>query len=162
MIGAPDAAPPSDPEVSTLTPLPADAEVLGPIDYILLEFPGDRPLDETAAALAALVESGQIALYDLLAVRKEVDGSVSGIALDQIDRTFAVFEGARSGLLGDDDMAAAADAMDPGTRAVLIVFENRWAAPFVAAAWRAGGELIASARIPAADILAVLDELDQS
>ncbi len=142
----------SDAETST--------DASGPIDFLLLEFPGDQPLDEPAAELLALVDSGQIALYDLLAVHKHVDGSFEGIELSQVDDSFAVFAGARSGLLGDDDLATAAGAMEPGTRAVLIVFENRWAAPFVGAALRAGGEVVASARIPATDVIAALDALD--
>ena len=138
----------------------SDNDVHGPIDFVLLEFPGDVPLDETAAELAALVDAGFIALFDLIAVRKEADGSFSGIELDELDGSFTAFAGARSGLLGDEDLAAAAEALEPGTVAALIMFENTWAARFVSAAYRAGGQVVASARIPAGDVIEALDALD--
>lgn len=136
---------------------------MGPIDFVLIEFPDQEPSGEAAAALADLVDAGTIRLYDVLAVRKAADGSVSGFEISDLgdgDTGFAVFAGARSGLLGDDDVAEAAAAMEPGTIAVLLIYENAWAAPFVAAARRAGGEMVASARIPAQDILDALDALE--
>ncbi len=137
-----------------------DDDIHGPVDFVLLEFPGDRePTGEAAAELARLVESGIIRLYDLAVIQKQADGTFSGIVLDEIEG-FAAFAGARSGLLGDDDLAEAAAAMAPGTIAALIVYENAWAAPFVGAARRAGGELIATARIPAQDLMDALDALD--
>lgn len=139
-------------------------EVHGPIDFILIEFDPDRVTGEGADALLDLVDRGIIRVYDLLLVRKDADGSFSGIELTDLGPDsvggWSVFAGARSGLLGDDDLAQAADVMRPGTAAALIVYENTWAVPFVAAARRAGAELIASARIPAADVMAALDELD--
>jgi hypothetical protein len=135
-------------------------EYHGPIDFLLLEFPGDRPLDETAGALMDLVEQGAVAIYDFVAIRKEADGSFSGMAVDELGESFAVFEGARSGLLGDDDLKTAADALEPGTVAALIVFENTWAVPFVGAALRAGGQVVATARIPAQDVMDALDALE--
>jgi hypothetical protein len=138
----------------------SDTNVSGPIDYVLLEFPGDRPLDETAGALMDLVDSGTVAVYDLVAIRKEADGSFSGVALDQLGSSCAAFTGARSGLLGEDDLKEAADALAPGTVAALIVYENSWARPFVAAALRAGGDMVATARIPAQDVMAALDALE--
>ncbi|MCU0309873.1 MAG: DUF6325 family protein [Acidimicrobiales bacterium] len=137
-----------------------ETDVHGPIDFVLLEFDGSGPLDETAGALMDLVDRGTVAVYDLVAVRKEADGTFSGIALDEIGSSFAAFEGARSGLLGDDDLAEAADALEPGTVAVLIVYENTWARPFVGAALRAGGQMVATARIPAQDVIDALDALD--
>lgn len=136
------------------------SEVHGPIDFVLLEFRGGQPLDETAAALMALVDLGVVALYDLAAIRKEDDGTFSGIALDELGGSFAAFAGARSGLIGDEDLAEAADAMEPGTVAALIVYENVWAVPFVDAARRAGGQLVATARIPAQQVIDALDALD--
>lgn len=136
------------------------SEVHGPIDFVLLEFRGGQPLDETAAALMALVDLGVVALYDLAAIRKEGDGTFSGIALDELGGSFAAFAGARSGLIGDEDLAEAADAMEPGTVAALIVYENVWAVPFVDAARRAGGQLVATARIPAQQVIDALDALD--
>lgn len=138
-------------------------DVHGPIDFVLLEFPGDRPLEASAEALAAIVDSGVVSLYDILAIRKESDGSFSGLDLADLGEAgvaYSAFTGARSGLLGDDDAAAAAEAMEPGTVAVLIVYENSWARPFVAAAMDAGGQMIASERIPAQDVMAALDAMD--
>ncbi|KAA3637463.1 MAG: DUF1269 domain-containing protein [Armatimonadetes bacterium] len=136
-------------------------EVTGPIDFLLLEFPDQEPTGETAGALVDLVERDIIRLYDLAAIRKGADGSVSAIEIASVDPDgFGLFEGAQSGLLGSDDIEEAAAAMEPGTVAVLIVYENRWAAPFVAAAMNAGGQVVASARIPAQDIIEALDSLD--
>lgn len=140
-------------------------DVHGPIDFILLEFPADRLRGEAAPALLDLVERGVIRLFDLLVVRKDEDGAVDVLELtDPLAESggFSYFAGASSGLLGDDDVRAAAEAMTPGTVAALIVYENAWAAPFVAAVRNSGGELVASARIPATDILDALDALDQN
>jgi len=137
----------------------------GPIDFLALEFPRDRLAGDAARALADLVEAGTIRLYDLVVLSKDADGKVE--VVDLADPTlpsggFAAFAGARSGLLGEDDVATAADALRPGTVAALLVYENAWAAPFVAAARRSGGELVASSRIPAADVVAALDALDRT
>lgn len=141
-----------------------NSDAMGPIDYVLLEFPDQEPSGETAAALMDLVDAGIVRVFDILAIRKAADGSVSGFEVTDLAGdgagSFATFAGARSGLLGDDDITEAASAMEPGTIAVLLVYENAWAAPFVAAARRAGGQLVASARIPAQDIMDVLDELE--
>jgi hypothetical protein len=138
--------------------------VVGPVDFILIEAREENLNGEAAAALLDLVERGIVRIYDLLIIRKDADGSFSGIDITDLDAEsfggFAAFSGARSGLLGDDDLAEAADALAPGTVAALIVYENTWAVPFVTAARNAGAELIASARIPADVLNDVLDELD--
>lgn len=139
------------------------SDIYGPIDFVLVEFPGDKPLDEAADALAAIVDSGVVSLYDILAIRKEADGTFSGIDIADLGdagMSFSAFTGARSGLVGDDDVAAAANAMEPGTVAVLLVYENSWARPFVAAARDAGGQMIASQRLPAQDVMAALDAME--
>ncbi|MCZ7536278.1 MAG: DUF6325 family protein [Acidimicrobiia bacterium] len=138
----------------------SDDDVFGPIDFLLLEFPDREPTGETAAALVDLVESDTIRLYDLAAIRKDASGIVEGFEIS--DLGFAAIAGARSGLLSEDDISEAAVAMEPSTVAVLLVYENRWAVPFVRAAHGAGGQVIASARIPATDIMAALDALDAS
>ena len=111
-----------------------------------------------------LVDIGVIRVYDLLVIRKDEDGTVSGVELNDLTADqvggFSAFAGARSGLLGDDDARRAADAMKPGTVAALLVYENAWAIPFIAAARDAGGQLIASARIPAPDVMDALDALE--
>jgi Family of unknown function (DUF6325) len=138
----------------------SDQDVHGPIDFVIIEFTGDRLGGASADALLDLVESGIVRVFDLLAVRKEEDGSFSGIDID--DSGLTAFSGARSGLLGDEDLKAAADAMEPGTTAAVIVFENTWAIPFIAAARSEGGEVIASARIPAQDVMDALDAIENA
>lgn len=136
----------------------------GPVDFVLIEFAGDRPIGPAADALMDLVDHGIVRIYDLLAIRKDNDGSFTGIDVTDLSADhvggFTAFAGARSGLLGDDDLRQAADAMQPGTVAALIVYENAWAIPFVAAARDAGGQLIASARIPAQDVMDALDAVE--
>jgi len=141
-----------------------DIEELGPIDFVLIEFPGARMGDDAANAILDLVGRGIIRIYDFLAIRKEEDGSFSGLDIEGLTQdelgSFTAFAGASSGLLGDDDVSEAAAAMEPGTTAVLIVFENTWAAPFAVAARKAGGQLIAFDRIPVQQLVARLDELE--
>lgn len=142
------------------------SEVHGPIDAVLVEFKGRELKGKTADALLDLIDRGIVRVYDLVVVRKDEDGTFSGVALDQSMAgdlgTFVEFEGAHSGLIGDDEIEDAAGAMEPGTVAALIVYENTWAIPFVAAARDAGGEMIASMRIPAADVMAALDALENA
>ncbi len=136
----------------------------GPIDFILLEFPDQEPSGATAGALMDLIEAGIIRLYDLVAVRKAADGSLAALEITELPgeagEGFGRMAGARSGLLSDEDLAEAAAAMEPGTVGVLLIYENAWASPFVTAAHAAGGQLIASARIPAQDIVDALDALE--
>lgn len=134
----------------------------GPIDFILLEFTGSDDLSTTAAALMDLIGRGIVSLYDLVAIRKDDDGAFTVVELDALGGDIFVLTGARSGLLGDDDMQAAADTMLPGTTGVLLMYENTWAIPFVSAALHDGGTMIATKRIPAEDVIAALDELEAS
>jgi Family of unknown function (DUF6325) len=139
------------------------SDLHGPIDFVLIEFPPDNPDGAAAQALADLVEAGTIRLLDLLVVHRGTDDTVSVIDVDgQGDTAFLQFSGARSGLIGDDDVAQASDAMSPGSTAALIVFENMWAAPFVAAVRSHGGEVVASQRIPAQDVIAALDAIESA
>jgi hypothetical protein len=134
----------------------------GPIDFLLLEFTGGHDLSKAAAELIKLVDSGVISLYDLVAIRKEDDETYAILELDEYGEHLVVLSGARSGLLGDDDLQAASEIIEPGTTAVLLMFENTWAIPFVGAALDAGGSLVASMRIPALEVMAALDELEAS
>lgn len=138
-----------------------DASVeLGPIDYILVEWPGRQPNGEVAPHLVDLVDRGLIRILDLAFVAKDEDGTVAGLELADLGDGGAeleVFAGASSGLLDDDDLTEAAAALEPGTAAALLVFENTWAAPFVTAVRSSGGQLVASGRIPVEDVLAALD-----
>ena len=137
-------------------------DVHGPIDFVLIEFPGDQLTGEVAPALIDLVERGVIRLYDLVVIDKADDGSIQALELQDVAGVggFSYFAGAASGLVGDDDMRRAADAMAPGTVAALLVYENSWAIPFIAAARGSGGDVIASARIPAQDLMDALDALE--
>jgi hypothetical protein len=128
---------------------------------VLIEFSGDKLTGRTAEALLDLVERGIVRVYDILIIGKDDDGSVFAIDIAESDAGgFTELAGARSGLLSDDDMREAGSAMEPGTLAALIIYENTWAVPFVAAAMESGGQLIASARIPAPDVMAALDALE--
>jgi hypothetical protein len=139
------------------------ADVHGPIDFLLIEFQGDRLTGGAAQAMLDLVDKGIVTLYDVMVIGKADDGTVYALDLAEgVDQTggFADLAWVRSGLLDEDDMRAAAESMQPGTLAVLVVYENTWAVPFVAAAMESGGELIAGARIPAQDVMAALDALE--
>jgi hypothetical protein len=139
------------------------ADVHGPIDFVLIEFSEDRLTGGAAQALLDLVDKEIVALYDVMVVGKENDGSVYALDLaDGVDQLggFAELTWVRSGLLTEDDMREAAGAMQPGTLAVLIVYENTWAIPFVGAAMESGGEVIASARISAKDVTDSLEALE--
>jgi dihydroorotase-like cyclic amidohydrolase len=138
-------------------------DIHGPIDFVLLQFPTDQLTGEASQALVDLVERGIVRIYDLLVIRKSESGAVEVLEIENPAHgasSFSYFSGAHSGILGDEDAEEAAAAMDPGTVAVLIVYENTWAIPFVAAARESGGELAASARIPATDVIAALEKLE--
>ena len=141
-------------------------EEMGPIDYVVLEWKGDQPdAGEVQPLLLDLVDRGIIRILDIAFLTKDEDGSVSGIELGelkQVAAAFAEFEGASSGLLGYDDLQEAAAALDPGTSAAVLVWENLWAAPVAAALRRSGGQLVASGRLPIQAILAALDEVEAS
>jgi hypothetical protein len=138
----------------------------GPIDYLLLQFPPGADMSEAGAQLLGLVDVGIVRIFDLLVIRKEEDGSFSGVDVndlsDQGIGAFTAFAGARSGMVDDEDLSLAAGVMDTGTVAVLIVYENTWAAGFVGAALGAGAQLIASARIPATTVMEALDALESA
>jgi hypothetical protein len=133
---------------------------MGPIDYLIVEWPDRQPTGEAAPHLIDLVERGLIRILDLAFIAKGEDGSVAALEIADLGdgvEAFAAFEGASSGLLSDDDVTAAGEALEPGTSAALLVYENRWAAPFAAAMRRTGAQLVASGRIPIQDLLAALD-----
>lgn len=138
-----------------------ELEEMGPIDYIVVEFPGNKMNGEAFPLLVDLVDRGLIRIIDLAFVRKELDGSITGLAIADLDGDglldLAVFEGASSGLLAQDDLDEAGTALEPGSAAGVLVFENVWAAPFAAALRRSGGQLVASGRIPIQAMLAALD-----
>jgi hypothetical protein len=133
---------------------------MGPIDYLLVEWPGRQPEGEIAPHLVDLVDRGLIRILDLAFLAKGEDGTIAALEIADVGdevAALAVFEGASSGLLSDDDFDRAGAALEPGTSAALLVYENTWAAPFAAAVRRSGGQLVASGRIPVQDVLAALD-----
>ena len=142
----------------------AGLDQMGPIDYLVVAFPTDRMNGEAFPLLIDLVDRGIIRILDLVFIRKAEDGSVTTLTQVDLERMkvleAALFDGATSGLLGADDVADAAEAMDPGTAAGVLVYENSWAAPFASALRRAGGQLIGSGHIPVQAVVAALDALE--
>jgi len=142
----------------------AELDEMGPIDYVVLEWPGRRPSGEAVPHLIELVDRGTIRILDLAFVTKDEQGAVAGLELSELGEQveeFALFAGASSGLLSEEDLGEAANALEPGTSAAVLVYENRWAAPLAVAVRRSGGQLVASGRIPIQDLEAALDASEQ-
>jgi hypothetical protein len=142
-----------------------DIDVHGPIDFVVLEFPAGADVPDTAGALFDLLDRGTIRLYDLMAVAKDDTGSCTEVDLAATDGPLAAlapFAGARSGLLGSDDLAALAAVLEPGAAAAVVLYENSWAVPFVAAARAEGGQVVASARLTAQEIMDALEAVETS
>lgn len=141
-----------------------DIEV-GPIDYVVLEWPaGKQPTGEALPMLVDLVDRGVIRILDLAFVQKREDGTVVGLDLQDLGRNdpqLTVFEGAESGLLADDDLDESGRAIEPGCSAALLVYENTWAAPFATAVRRGGAQLVATGRIPVNAMIAALDDIER-
>jgi hypothetical protein len=133
---------------------------MGPIDYLIVEWPGRQPNGEAAPHLIDLVDRGLIRIIDLAFIAKDEDGTVSRLEIadlgDEVE-AFAEFEGASTGLLSEDDAGEAANALEPGTSAAMLVYENLWAAPFASALRGSGAQLVASGRIPVQDLIDALD-----
>jgi hypothetical protein len=143
----------------------AHTDELGPIDIVVIAYPADAPMTgEAVPIMLDLVERGIIRVLDVLFVMQNEDGTFSGFeATDLSDKgvgDFKEFEGATSGLLGEDDVATASQSLEPGSAAVMIVYENRWAAPFAAAVRRNGGVVIDNQRIPVQDVVDALDAVE--
>ena len=134
---------------------------LGPIDYLLVEWPGKQPNGEALPHLVDLVDRGLIRILDFAFIKKEEDGSVIQLEIADLGDEILVLEGASSGILSDEDTSEAAQAIENGTSAALLVYENSWAAPFASAVRRSGGQLVASGRIPVNEIIAALEESEQ-
>ena len=142
----------------------AGLDEMGPVDYLVVAFPTDRMTGEAFPLLVDLVDRGVIRILDLVFLRKDEDGTVTTLTQVDLDRMkvleAALFDGAASGLLGPDDVAEAAAALDPGTAAGVLVYETVWATTFAAALRRSGGQLVAAGHIPGQALVAALDALD--
>lgn len=135
-------------------------EEMGPIDYVVIEWPGRQPSGEAAPLLVDLVDRGLIRVLDIAFLAKDEDGTVTAVEMSDFGDAFAEFDGASSGLLGDDDLQEAGAALAPGTSAAVLLWENRWAAPLAVALRRSGAQLVASGRIPVQAVLASLDAVE--
>ena len=141
----------------TNTPL----DELGPVDYVVIEFPAGAKnfTGEMAAELLRLVDAGTIRVIDVLILDKNEDGSVDATELSDIEELgeMQAIEAELAELLAADDVVDLAAAMEPGSTAGVLIFENLWAAPFASAARRSGGQLIANGRIPIQAIIASIE-----
>jgi len=138
-----------------------ELEELGPIDYIVIEWPGRQPNGEAIPLILDLVDRGIIRILDIAFIAKDENGEVAGIDLAELAASeFGAFAGASSGLLGDEDVREAGAVLEPGTSAAVLIWENPWAAPVASALRRNGGQLVASGRLPVQAILAALDAVE--
>ncbi|MDM7830782.1 DUF6325 family protein [Cellulomonas edaphi] len=137
---------------------------VGPIDYLAVEIPGAKLQGGGLNALLDLTDRGIIRILDLVVATADEDGTITILTIADLDGDgdldLAAFEGVRSGLLGDDDIAQGAALVGPGDAVALLIYENTWAGPFVSAMREVGAEVIASGRIPADDVIEALDILD--
>jgi hypothetical protein len=152
----------SEPHGQTGDHLMAEAEeTMGPVSYLIVEFPDNKMTGDGLSALVDLVDRGLIRILDLMFVTRATDGSMMAIELHDLDHDghldIAVFEGVSSDLLDQSDLDDAADAIQPGSSAGILLFENRWAIDFVRGLRRGGAELVAAGYIPLADIAVALD-----
>jgi hypothetical protein len=134
---------------------------LGPISYLIVQFPGNKMTGEGLPILVDLVDRGVIRILDLMFVTREADGTMVAMELTDLDGDgeldLAVFEGASSGLLDSSDLEDAADVIDAGSSAAILIFENSWATSFVQALRGGGAELVAAGYVPQDALLASLD-----
>jgi hypothetical protein len=138
---------------------------LGPVDIVVIGFPPDAPrTGESIPLFVDLVDRGIIRVLDVLMVQKDADGKIVRLEVSDLGgealASLQVFDGARTGMLGDEDAGIAAEVLEPGEAAVLICFENAWAAPFATSVRRNGGRMLAFQRVPAQDVLDTLDALE--
>ncbi|MGO9976933.1 MAG: DUF6325 family protein [Solirubrobacteraceae bacterium] len=143
----------------------SDELVMGPVDIVVIGYPPDAPRTGEAIPLFLdLVDRGIIHVLDVKGVIREANGTFSGFDVGDVTAggfpDLVAFEGAHTGLIGDDDLRAVVEAMEPGSAAVMIVFENTWAAPFATAVRRNGGQLLAYERVGAQDLLEAIEALD--
>jgi hypothetical protein len=139
----------------------SDDDVLGPIGYLIVEYPGNKMTGNAFRELLDLVDRGLLRVLDLRFVMRADDGSLAVMELSDIDADgqfdFGLFAGVSSGLLDESDLKEAANALEPNSAAAVMVYENRWAARFVGALREAGANLVSAGYIPQDLLLATLD-----
>ncbi|HEV7650467.1 MAG TPA: DUF6325 family protein [Actinophytocola sp.] len=142
-----------------------DDDALGPISYLIVEFPGGKIAGDGLPILVDLVAQGLIRVLDLLFVTRDDDGSLHAVELRDLDLDgqldVTIFEGASSGLLDDSDLADAASAIEPGSSAAILLYENRWARTFTRALRRGGAEVVAAGYVPLDALAASLDAAEK-
>ena len=142
-----------------------DEATMGPVSYLIVEFPDNRMTGEGLAALIDLVDRDVIRILDLEFVTRAEDGSIAAVSLHELDGggfDLTVFEGASAGLLDQSDRDEAAQAIAPGSSAGILLFENRWATTFIEGLRSGGAELVAAGYIPLSDLAASLDATEAS
>ena len=141
----------------------SDEFELGPVDYLVIEYPDGNPTGEALPYLLDLVDRGVVRLLDVALVAKGMDGEVAVLSMENLQGAgdLAIFDGASTGLLDDEDITEAAEIMTPGAIGVILVYENTWAAPFATALRKAGAQLIANGRIPVNALIAALENEEQ-
>jgi hypothetical protein len=141
----------------------SELDVLGPVDYLVVEFPADKAnfSGEMAAELKSLVDRELVRVLDLVIVRKEVDGSVEAAELADVDESnvgeLASLEADLAMLLAEEDVMEIGKALEPGSIAAVLVYENSWAGPFASSIRRSGGQLVANGRVPTQALLAAIE-----
>lgn len=138
-----------------------DVDAMGPISYLVVEFPGNKMTGEGLQVLVDLADRGLVRVLDLLFVTRDDDGSLRAVELRDLDLDgrldMEVFEGVSSGLFDDGDLAEAASVIEPGSAAAILLFENRWARSFTQALRRGGAEIVAAGYVPLDVVAASLD-----
>ncbi len=137
---------------------------MGPIDYLVIEYANSQPTGEALPHLIDLVDRGIVRILDVAILSKSAEGDVAAVGMDQLAEAaeLAVFEGAATGMLDDEDIAEVGAIMTPGALGVVLVYENTWAAPFATALRKAGAQMIASGRLPVNALLAALEEEEKA
>jgi hypothetical protein len=145
-------------------PSDGDAAEMGPVDYVVIEFPAGRRTGEGLHHVVDLVDRGLIRVLDLVFLQRGTDGTITEIALTDLDGDgeldLAVFQGASSGVVAGDDLDQAGSVLEPGCSAALFVYENLWAAPLAGALRRSGAQIVAGGRIPHEALLSSLTSTD--
>ena len=139
----------------------SDNDELGPVDYMVVEFPGSKFNGDIAPALVDLVDRDIIRILDILILKKAEDGTIEGHELSDLDSSETAglrdLETDLALLLSEEDLVSVAAAIEPGSSAAVLVWENTWAAPFASAVRQSGGQLVADGRIPTQQILAAIE-----